>query len=88
MASNLRKYKCTGATSNRPSTSSHSGTELKNTLKEDFENIKAEMQAVKTEITGCMVTMCAEIHEVRGAVKEVESGLSTWSDDYLTGYSI
>lgn len=59
-------------------------TELKNALTEDFDFLKSELQAVKTEIRNSTATLHTEIDHVKANVKEVEDGLSAWSDEVVT----
>ena len=58
-------------------------TELKNALTEDFDFLKSELQVVKTEIRNSTTTLHTEIDNVKANVKEVEDGLSTWSDEVV-----
>lgn len=59
-------------------------TEMKNALADDFDFLKSELQAVKTEIINSTATLRVEIDQVKANVKEVEGGLSTWSDEVVT----
>lgn len=58
--------------------------ELKNALTEDFDSLKSELQAVKTKIINSTAALHTEIDHVKANVKEVEGGLSTWSDEVVT----
>lgn len=57
--------------------------ELKNALSEDFDFLKKELQAMKTEIINSTTALHAEIDHVKANVKDVEGGLSTWSDEVV-----
>lgn len=54
--------------------------ELKNALAEDFERIKADLQAVRNDIANNMAATRREIDQVKTTVNDVETGLSEWSD--------
>ncbi|KAI3359958.1 hypothetical protein L3Q82_013837, partial [Scortum barcoo] len=56
-------------------------SELKKALSEDFSFLKSELQAVKNEIQSCTAALYGEVDQVRAEVKEVQDGLSTWSDE-------
>lgn len=58
--------------------------ELRNALAEDFNHIKTELQAVRNELANNTAMTCREIDQVKATVKEVESGLSLWSDEVTT----
>lgn len=57
--------------------------ELENALSNDFNFIKTELQAVRNEIANNIAATRTEIDQVKATVKDVESGLSTWTDDVL-----
>lgn len=59
-------------------------SELKNALAADFNFLKSELQAVKAEIQNNTAAVHAEIDQMKAAVREVEGGLSTWSDEVAT----
>lgn len=59
-------------------------SELKNALADDFEILKNELKAVKTEIINNTAALKSEIDQVKVSVKEVEGGLSAWSDEVAT----
>lgn len=59
-------------------------SELKNALADDFEMLKNELKAVKTEIINNTAALKSEIDQVNVSIKEVEGGLSTWSDEVAT----
>ena len=59
-------------------------TELKNALAEDFNFLKVELQGVKAEITRNMATVHSEVDQLKTSLKDVEGGLSTWSDEVST----
>lgn len=54
--------------------------ELKNALAEDFERIKADLQAVRNDIANNMAATRREIDLVKTTVNDMETGLSEWSD--------
>lgn len=58
--------------------------ELRNALKEDFDNIRADVQEVRNEIANNTAAARAEMDGVKATVKEVEDGLSMWSDEVVT----
>ena len=58
--------------------------ELKNALSDDFEMLKNELKAVKTEIINNTAALKSEIDQVKINIKEVEGGLSAWSDEVAT----
>ena len=57
--------------------------ELKSALADDFNFIKTELQAVRNEIANNIAATRTEIDQVKATVKEVESGLSTWTDEVV-----
>lgn len=59
-------------------------SEMKNALTDDFDFIKGELQAVKSEIINNTAALSAEIDQMKGTVKEVEEGLSVWSNEVAT----
>jgi len=59
-------------------------SEMKNALTEDFDFLKSELRAVKTEIANSTAALHTEIEHVKASVKGVEDGLSTWSDEVVT----
>ena len=59
-------------------------SELKNALAEDFEMLKYKLKAVKTEIMNNTVALKSEINQLKVSIKEVEEGLSAWSDEVAT----
>ncbi|KAI3370726.1 hypothetical protein L3Q82_007105 [Scortum barcoo] len=46
--------------------------------------LKSELQAVKNEIQSCTAALHGEVDQVRAEVKEVQDGLSTWSDEVIS----
>lgn len=56
-------------------------SELKNALADDFEMLKNELKEVKTEIINNTAALKSEIDQVKVSIKEVEGGLSAWSDE-------
>ncbi len=59
-------------------------SELKNALSDDFESLKNELKAVKTEIINNTAALKSEIDQMKVSIKEVEGGLSAWSDEVAT----
>lgn len=55
--------------------------ELKKVLAEDFDDIKTQVQSLKQEIANCKEATRKEIDDVKATVKDLGSGLSTWSDE-------
>lgn len=58
-------------------------SELKNALAEDFRFLKSELQAVKTEIVSNNAALKSEIDHMKANIKEVEGGMSAWSDEVV-----
>lgn len=58
--------------------------ELKNTLADDFESIKRELMAVRSEIANNATAIYAELEHVKANVGAVEEGLSTWTDEVVS----
>lgn len=58
--------------------------ELKSAFAEDFEALRKEMKAVRTEIADGMAAIRTEIDHVKANVRVVEEGLSTWSDEVVS----
>lgn len=58
--------------------------ELKRALAEDFESLRQEMKAVKTEIANNTTVIRTDIVHVKAKVTAVEEGLSTWSDEVVS----
>lgn len=58
--------------------------ELKNALAEDFDTIKSELQAMRSEIASSAAATRSEIDQMKENIKDVEGGLSTWSDEMVT----
>lgn len=56
-------------------------SELRKALAEDFASLKAELHGVKAEIMGNMAAVRSEIDQVKVTLRDVEGGLSTWSDE-------
>lgn len=59
-------------------------TELQAALTENLSNIKTEMQAVKSELTGSITKIQSEIRAMKDTVGEMETSLSTCTDDIST----
>lgn len=58
--------------------------ELKNVLADDFDAIKSELQTMRTEIASNTAAMHSDIEQMKENIKDVEGGLSTWSDEMVT----
>lgn len=80
---NIASIKADILSSLRKDISSVIREELKSALADDFETLKKEIKAVKTEITNNTTAICTEIDHVKANVKNIEEGLSTWSDVVL-----
>ena len=63
-------------------------SELKNALAEDFNALKTEIQAVKLEIINNTAAIHSEMDKMKATIKDVEGGLSTWSDEVTTLQSV
>ncbi|KAL1276508.1 hypothetical protein QQF64_036131 [Cirrhinus molitorella] len=59
-------------------------SELKNALADDFSFLKNEMQEIRKEIINNTAAVHSEIDQMKATIKEVENGLSTWSDEVTT----
>ena len=59
-------------------------SELKNALADDFNVLKTEIQAVKLEIINNTAAIHSEMDKMKATIKDVEGGLSTWSDEVTT----
>lgn len=55
--------------------------ELKTALAEDFSALRSEIQGLKTELANDTRTLREEMEQMRTDIQEVDSGLSSWSDD-------
>ncbi|XP_046874005.1 uncharacterized protein LOC124466256 [Hypomesus transpacificus] len=63
-------------------------SELKNALAEDSNALKTEIQAVKLEIINNTAAIHSEMDKMKATIKDVEGGLSTWSDEVTTLQSV
>uniref|UniRef100_A0A3B5PXM2 L1 transposable element RRM domain-containing protein n=1 Tax=Xiphophorus maculatus TaxID=8083 RepID=A0A3B5PXM2_XIPMA len=54
--------------------------ELKGALAEDFQAIRSELQAVRSEIANNSKAIQAEMDIIKTEVRDLQGGLSTWSD--------
>ena len=57
--------------------------EMKNILSEDFNHLKSELHAIRAELANNTAATRSEMDQVKANIKEVEGGLTTWSDDDL-----
>ncbi|KAI4821412.1 hypothetical protein KUCAC02_029346 [Chaenocephalus aceratus] len=55
--------------------------EVKNALAKEFGLLKSELQAVRSEITTNTIAIRPEMDQMKGDIKDVGEGLSTWSDE-------
>ena len=58
--------------------------ELKNALADDFEKLGNDIQAIRSEIANSNTGFRSELDAVNATLKDVEGGLSTWSDKVTT----
>ncbi|KAK7945542.1 hypothetical protein WMY93_001270 [Mugilogobius chulae] len=58
--------------------------ELRKALAEDFGAIKEELQSVRNEIASSREATRQEVDQVKTTVKDIENGLSFWSDEVTT----
>lgn len=58
-------------------------SELKDALAEDFDFLKSELQAVKSEIINSTAALSSELDQVKASVSDIEGGLSNWSDEVV-----
>lgn len=58
-------------------------TEFHAALGKDLSLIKAELQAVKTQLTNDGIEIDAELGKLKGTVVEMEQSLSTCTDDFV-----
>lgn len=56
-------------------------SELKTVLAEEFENIKSELQAVRTELANNTAAIRSEVETMKTTMSHMEAGLSSCSDD-------
>lgn len=59
-------------------------TELQAALTENLSNIKTELEAVKSELSGSITNIQSEVHALKDTVGEMETSLSTCTDDITT----
>ena len=59
-------------------------SELKNALADDFDFLKNELKEVKIEIINSTAALKHEIDQAKVSIKEVEGGLSVWSEEVVT----
>lgn len=59
-------------------------SEMKNILADDFGFLKCELQALKAEVKNCTAGIHSEIDQVKTPVPDMETGLSSWSDEVVT----
>ncbi|KAK2829723.1 hypothetical protein Q7C36_017713 [Tachysurus vachellii] len=58
-------------------------SELKDALAEDFDFLKSELRAVKSEIINSTAALRSELDQVKASVNDIEGGLSNWSDEVV-----
>ncbi|ROI15648.1 hypothetical protein DPX16_20186 [Anabarilius grahami] len=56
-------------------------TELKNSLADDFNFLKSELQAVRNEIANNATLMRTDIEQMKATIKDMEGSMSTWTDE-------
>lgn len=59
-------------------------SEMKNALANDFDFLKNELQALKAEVKNNTAAIHSEIDQVKTTVRNMETGLSAWSDEVVT----
>ncbi|KAL7394758.1 hypothetical protein ABVT39_003564 [Epinephelus coioides] len=59
-------------------------TELQAALTENLSNIKTELQAVKSELSGSITNIRSDVRALKDTVSEMETSLSTCTDDITT----
>ncbi len=57
--------------------------EMKNVLSEDFNHLKSELQAMRGELANNTAAIRSEMDSMKANIKDVEGGLSTWSDEMV-----
>ncbi|RXN30294.1 arachidonate 5-lipoxygenase-like protein [Labeo rohita] len=57
---------------------------MKNALANDFDFLKNELQALKAEVKNNTAAIHSEIDQVKTTVRNMETGLSEWSDEVVT----
>lgn len=57
--------------------------ELKRVLAEDFDALKSELQAVRSEIKNNMAAIRSEVDNIKADICNLQGGLSTWSDEVV-----
>lgn len=57
--------------------------ELKKALAEDFDTLKSELQAVRSEIKNNMAAIRSEVDNIKAEMCDVQGGLSSWSDEVV-----
>lgn len=55
--------------------------ELKCALADDFDALKSELRAVRSEIANTSAAIRSEINQMKADIQDVTGGLSTWSDE-------
>lgn len=55
--------------------------ELKSVLSEEFDTVKTELHAVKTEVANNTAAMRSEVEKMKATISDMEHGLSSCSDD-------
>ena len=59
-------------------------SEMKNALADDFDFLKNELQALKAEVKNNTAAFHSEIDQVKTTIRDMETGLSAWSDEVVT----
>ncbi len=55
--------------------------ELKTVFVDEFNNMRSELHAVKTEVVGNIALLCSDLESMKKAVSDMEHGLSACLDD-------
>ena len=58
--------------------------ELKSALAEDFNAIKSELQAMRSDIANNTAAIRTEIEHMNVDIQDMKGGLSTWSDEVVS----
>lgn len=56
---------------------------MKSALAEDFDFLKNELQALKTEVKNNTAVIQSEIDQMKTTIQDMETGISTWSDEVV-----
>ena len=59
-------------------------SEMRSALAEDFDFLKSELHTVKAEIKNSTAAIHSEINQMKTIIQDMETGMSTWSDEVVT----